>query len=228
MARSKTILSRAACGLIVLFLLSSAFSAETVHQIGKVTQASGEVSRLEYPFPHKINQVKVNQKFTTEASYLAQAESYFTVQLFDGSWLRLSPKSKMAAQFDPDSKTITIHLFMGSIKALFDSTRNQKKIQKFVIKSAHATFETTEAKFTVSRNVINDFSSVYVEKGVVLAAQFINNRKTDSELIHAKEMLSIKDLEADIKSPTKMTDNQIKFLHPSFYLNKKENDLEIK
>lgn len=223
MARTKTLTRATGRCLIAFSLLSSLTGFTAVHKLGKITQAEGEITYLNFTPPHPITNVKVNQQLLTDGSYLTQDESFLTVLLFDGSWLRVSPKSKIAAEFDPNSKTLTIHLFTGSLKALINTNENGKKIEKLIVKSSGATFETVEAKFTVSRNTVSDLSSVYVEKGTVLSTQHLQNNKTDVELVHSRETTTINDLDSDIESPRKMTDKELKFLHPSFYLKKNKS-----
>ena len=87
-----------------------------------------------------------------------------------------------------------------------------------LLQSAGATFETVGAKFTVTRNLLTDQSSVYVEKGTVVATQYVQYQKQDMELVHAKEKTTINDREKDVESPRKMTDKEIHFLNPKNYL----------
>lgn len=225
MVRTKT-LTRAAGRCLIALALTLSFSLQaTGHKLGTITQIDGEVTYLNFMPPHALKQVKMKNHLLTDGSYLTQDNSFFTVKLFDGSWLRVSPKSKIAFEFTPDNKTLTIHLFSGSLKTLFSSELNNKKLEKLVIRSAGATFETVEGKFTVSRNTVNDVSSVYVEKGTVIASQYVLNDKKDMELVHARETTAINDRDTDIESPRKMTDKEIKFLHPSFYLKKTQQNL---
>lgn len=216
MDRKKTC-SRVAASCLISFIFSLPLSA-TTHRLGKITQAEGEITFLNFTPRLPVKEVKKSEQLLTGGSYLTQDSSYFTVHLFDGSWIRVSPRSKIFAEFDPQDKVITIHLLTGSIKALFSSELNQKKLSKFIIKSADTTFETVDAKYTVSRNPLTDTSSVSVEKGTVIATQTVRDERKDMEIIHARETTSIQDRHQDIPSPREMSDKEMKFLHPSFYL----------
>lgn len=222
MDRTKT-LARATgrCLIALSFTLSLSLQAAG-HKLGRITQIDGEVTYLNFMPPHALKQVKMKNHLLDDGSYLTQDNSFFTVKLFDGSWLRVSPKSKISAEFEPATKTLTIHLFTGSLKALFSSELNGKKLEKLIVKSASSTFETVDGKFTVSRNTVNDVSNVYVEKGTVIATQYVHNERKDSEIVHTRETTTISDRDLDVESPRSMTDKEIKYLHPSFYL-KKEN-----
>lgn len=189
--------------------------------MGSVTQAEGEVTFLDFAPPHhKLSKVKENSKFVTDGSYLTKDDSFLTVQFFDGSWLRMSPSSKVSVEFDAVSKAITVHLFTGSIKLLISSSQNDQQVTKLLVKSADALFESAEGKFTVVRNPITDLSSLYVEKGVVLAMQNGLSENKNVTLVHRQEMTSLKDRDHEFESPRSMTDKEIKFLHPSHYLKK--------
>lgn len=180
---------------------------------------------LEFSAPYRLHNLKEEHKFITEGSYLSQEESFLTVQLFEGSWLRLSPRSKISPEFDPKTKTITIHLLTGSVKILFSSILNSHAVEKIVVKSADAQFEVAEGKFTVVRNSLVDLSSVYVEKGAVVASSLFQSAKSETEVVHAGETLSVQDRDTELESPRKMSQKEIEYLHPTKYLNTKKKNL---
>jgi len=196
------------------------FSQAGTFNLGTITQAEGEITFLNFAPPHQVKQVKVQEILQTDGSYLTQDTSFMTVELFDGSWLRVSPKSKFTLEYLASSKTILVHLFSGSVKILFSTHLNKNEAQKIIVKSADTLFESVEGKFTISRNIVSDISNVYVEKGTVIATKYVHNERKDSEIIHARETASIKDIDTNIESPSRMTDKEIKFLHPSSYLNR--------
>jgi ferric-dicitrate binding protein FerR (iron transport regulator) len=204
--------------LIGLLFLSPFFLHAGTFNIGHITQAEGEITFLNYAPPHGLVHVEKKQRLLTDGSYLTQDSSFMTVNFFDNSWLRVSPKSKFAVEYQPHSSIILIHLFSGSVKILFSTHLNKNKVQKLIVKSADTVFETVDAKFSVIRNPVLDLNSVYVEKGIVIASQFIQNEKKDMEIVHAREMVSVKDNETNIESPTAVTEKQLKFLHSSQYL----------
>ena len=188
------------------------------HQLGIISQIEGEITYLDYLKVKTVTNVKEKDQLQTDGSYLTHNNAYFNVHLFDGSWLRLNPKSKISLEFYPETKTLTIFLLTGSMKILLDIDRKEKQLDKVIVQSAGATFETVGAKFTVTRNLLTDQSSVYVEKGTVVATQYVQYQKQDMELVHAKEKTTINDREKDVESPRKMTDKEIHFLNPKNYL----------
>jgi hypothetical protein len=66
-------------------------------------------------------------------------------------------------------------------------------------------------------NLLTDQSSVYVEKGMVIATQYLQYQKQDMELVHASEKTTINDRENDVESPRKMSEKEIHFLNPKNY-----------
>lgn len=218
MVRKKTFARNAGRCLVSCLLLFPLLAQAGTFKLGNITQAEGEITFLNFAPPHEIINVKEKQKLLSDGSYLTQDTSFMTVELFDGSWLRVSPKSKFAIEFQPHSSAILIHLFTGSIKILFSNHLNENQVQKVIVKSADTLFESVNAKFSVVRSPLNDLNSVFVEKGTVVAIQHVLNEKKDVELVHAKETTSVKDNDLDIESPRRMSDKEIKFLHPSNYL----------
>lgn len=218
MVRQKTYSRNAARGLISLLVMLPVFSFAGTFNLGKITQAEGEITFLNFAPPHKLLQIKKNERLLSDGSYLTQDTAFMTVQLFDGSWLRVSPKSKFTLEFQPASNAILVHLFSGSVKILFSSHLNNNIVQKIIVKSADTLFESVDAKFSVVRSPLTDTNSVFVEKGTVMAIQHVFNEKKDVELVHAKETASVKDNQMDIESPRQMSEKEIDFLHPSHYL----------
>ena len=218
MDRTKTLTRNAICCLITSLLLFAPKAIGADHQLGIIKQIEGEITYLDYVKVKTVSKVKEKDQLQTDGSYLTHNDAYFNVHLFDGSWLRLNPKSKISLEFYPETKTLTIFLLTGSMKILLDIDRKEKKLEKVIVQSAGATFETVGAKFTVTRNLLMDQSSVYVEKGTVVATQYVQYQKQDMELVHAKEKTTINDREKDVESPRKMTDKEIHFLNPKNYL----------
>ena len=220
MVRTKKYLRAAVCSLVILILLAPLKTEAVTHQLGLVTQAKGDITFFNFNLHNQVLQVKKQDLLFSDGSYLSQDNSFLVVKLFDGSYLRLNPKSKMALEYAPDLKILRIFLFTGSLKALITQTKKDNRLEKIIVQSGGALFEASESKFTVSRNMISDVSSVYVEKGAILASQTVLGEKKDMELVHQKETLSIWDKDLDIKSPRKMRDKEIQYLHPSRYLEK--------
>ena len=218
MDRTKTLTRNAICCLITTHLLFAPKAMSASHQLGIISQIEGEITYLDYLKVKTVTNVKEKDQLQTDGSYLTHNNAYFNVHLFDGSWLRLNPKSKISLEFYPETKTLTIFLLTGSMKILLDIDRKEKQLDKVIVQSAGATFETVGAKFTVTRNLLTDQSSVYVEKGTVVATQYVQYQKQDMELVHAKEKTTINDREKDVESPRKMTDKEIHFLNPKNYL----------
>jgi hypothetical protein len=212
--------------LIAALLLTPVLVKAEPYKLGVVTQAEGEISFLDFTPPHhRLKTIKAKHTFLTEGSYLTQDDSFLTVRMFDeSSWLRLSPRSKLAPEFNPKNKTLIIHLFTGSVKVLFSSTLSQEKITKIVVKSADGSFESSEGKFTVVRNNITDTSRVYVEKGTVVSS-FNSDSSQDLEIVHAQETTTITDRQSEVPSPRKMTEKELRFLHPSKYLHSKDSKI---
>ena len=213
---------------IILFLLFAQHSIKANAQafnIGNITQAEGESTFFHYLPPQRLIQVKKDQNVRMGGSYLTQDSSFITIKFFDGSWLRISPKSKISIEYLPESKQILIHLFTGSVKTLFSRKLSQGGILKFVVKSADTFFETVGAKFSVVRNAVSNTNSIYVEKGSVIIIQNVANERKDMEIVHRNEMTSVKDNEHDIMSPRKMSEGEVKFLHPSKYLKQTNSKL---
>jgi ferric-dicitrate binding protein FerR (iron transport regulator) len=204
--------------LLLVFTQYSVFATAQDFKIGQVTQAEGESTFLHYAPPHELKQVKSNEAVRMGGSYLTQDTAFITIEFFDGSWLRINPKSKLSIEFLPHSKQILIHLFTGSIKTLFSSKFSSEGTEKIIVKSAGTLFETVGAKFSVVRNPLTSTNSVFVEKGSVVTIQHVANERKDMEIVHTNEMTSVRDNDHDIKSPRKMSEGEVKFLHPSKYL----------
>ena len=195
------------------------------HQLGHISELDGEITYLDFLKIKTVTTVKEKDQLQTDGSYLTHDDAFFNVHLFDGSWLRLNPKSKISLEFNPEAKTLTIFLMTGSMKMLLDQDRKEKQLEKVIVHSAGATFETVGSKFTVTRNLLTDQSSVYVEKGTVIATQYVQHQKQDMELVHAREKTTINDRENDVESPRKMSEKEIHFLNPKNYLHGTEKSL---
>jgi hypothetical protein len=224
MARQQKISFTIAGCLIFGFNLAR---AQGDFQLGKITQSSGTVTFLEFTPPHKLSEITTDALLSGSGSYLTQETAYFTAKLFDGSWIRVSPKTKFALEFDPEKKNLTLNLFSGSVKVLFAHILNNKQVTTFTIRSADAVFETSEAKFTVVRNILTTESTLFVEKGVVTARLSELKEGKDSVIVHTREMTSLRDRTLDFHTPKQMGDREMKFLNSAFYLGgKKEQELE--
>lgn len=213
------------CGLIFLLLSTYSFAQEVPKSLGTVTQVHGEVTYLPFNLPTQKKIIKQNDTVLPNGSYLSYEDSFLTVKLFEGNYLRLSPKSKFSLEFDPKEKNFTLHLFTGSVKVLFSQKLNQGLTQKFIIKSGDSEIEASDAKFTVVRNPVMDSISCYVEKGMAIVSQYQLTEKKDSEYVHAMEMISTQDRNPEIAPAQKMKEKELRFLHSSFYLkNSKRED----
>lgn len=219
MVRRKTFTKILKSGLILCLVWSIQNSLAQSYQVGAITQLEGQVSFFDF-FKKQIIPLKKNQDIFTSGSYLTQDDSFLTVKIVGGHYLRLNPKSKISIEYEPEDKTLRVILLAGSVKALKFKSKNST-IDKIFIQSGATTFEASEGKFSVNRNLIDDSSNVYVEKGLVIVGQTINQTKSDMELVHQGEMLSVTDKQIDLDSAWKMKDKEKKFLHPSFYLNSK-------
>ena len=206
--------------LILFIIIISQESLAQIFELGSATQVEGEITFLEFSPPHRLSSVTKNQKLLTGGSYLAKDDSYMTVKIFDESYLRLNPKSKISLEYNPDLKEIKVFLFSGSLKAILGQSP-KSRLEKMIIHSGSSQFESTAAKFTVSRNPIKDSSSVYVEKGAVMTNLFLRDQKKDTEIIYQNETTTVLDTDAEISESRSMKEKEIRFLHPSKYLPKK-------
>jgi hypothetical protein len=206
-------------GMILWLLLSSLAWGEdlTHHQLGKITQMSGEVTFYPYLPPREVNHLDLTHNLREGGSYLTHPEAYFTAKLFDGSWLRVSPGSKFAVEFNPTQKELIFNLYSGSLKVLFSPKLNKGELQKIIINSGDGRFETSEGKFSVFRNILENACHVYVEKGLVFAARQ-NQEDKNHKLVHTQETVSIKDREDLIEPARQITEKELRFLHSAFYL----------
>ena len=201
MDRTKTNTRNVICCLIAVLSLCAPKAMSAGHQLGLITQLDGKITYLNFFKIKTLTTVKEKDHLQTDGSYLTHDNAFFNVHLFDGSWLRLNPKSKISLEFDLETKTLTIFLLTGS------------------------TFETVDAKFAVTRNLLTDQSAVYVEKGTVIATQYLQYQKQDMELVHASEKTTIHDRGNNVESPRKMSDKEIHFLNPKNYHHGSENSL---
>lgn len=211
----KIVISFIACGLIPWSTQANDFPQT---KIGQISQTYGQTTFLTYKVPSTLYPVKKNSPFFTDGSYLTRDNSFFTAQLFDGSFLRASPKTKFAVELDTHQKMATIYLFTGSIKVLISRALNQGKLEKIIVKSGDGVFEASEAKFSVVRNPVLSDVSIYVEKGSLLARAVRNNSQEDLQLIHTMEGVTLKDKTFDIDEPHRLTAREKKWLHANFYL----------
>ena len=202
----------------LLLLLFPVVTFAANFPIGKVTQLKGSITYLNYAPHSAVKPVALKQEAMTDGSFLTQDSAYMVITLFDGSYIRLNPKSKISFEYDEASGTITTHLYSGSIKVYFHHPVPNPKAQKIIVKSADTSVETVEAKFSVVKSLLEDTSSVYVEKGAALVSLFEGPEKKDSEIVHAREMTSTVSKTHDIETPRPMTEKQLKFLQPTNYL----------
>ena len=228
MDRTKTNTRNVICCLIAVLILCAPKAMSAGHQLGLITQLDGKITYLNFFKIKTLTTVKEKDHLQTDGSYLTHDNAFFNVHLFDGSWLRLNPKSKISLEFDLETKTLTIFLLTGSINIFLDKDRKEKQLEKVIVRSAGATFETVDAKFAVTRNLLTDQSAVYVEKGTVIATQYLQYQKQDMELVHASEKTTIHDRGNNVESPRKMSDKEIQFLNPKNYHHGSENSLNKK
>lgn len=203
------------CGLILLVSNPKASISET--SIGEITQSSGTVTFLSFTPPNRVKEVKVKDALYPEGSYLTQANAILTAKMLDGSWIRLSPKSKMAMAIDHTNKSITIHLFTGSLKALVSKNISPESPYKLIVKSGDTYLESSEAKFSVVRHPFFNDIKAYVEKGVVTAYRE-RSGKSDFQHVHTLESLTIDERSADLPHPRKLGGKEIRFIKKANYL----------
>lgn len=204
--------------ILFLFLFASSLFAETLshHDLGVITQLKGVVTFFPYEGIREVTPMMNKSSLREGGSYLSHEKSYFTVKLFDGSYLKVSPNSKFSLELKPEEKEIHLSLFSGSVKVLFSGGTPNAKMQKFIITSGDGRYETSAAKFSVFRNILESTGYVYVEKGLVRVAR--NQSDSGNELVHGQEMSSLKDRDSTIENPRKISENQMKFLNSAFYL----------
>lgn len=226
MVRRKTLSRTWTCCLALtgLFLISSTISYAEEYNLGNVFQAKGEMSFLEFAAPNKLTMLKVSDKVRTGGSYLTRDYSNATFKLVGDTWLRASVRTKFYFEFEPNQKVLTINLQSGSVKVLFSSFLSKQQINKIIINSADAVFESVEGKFSVVRNNLTDESSVYVEKGMVNASLIERGGPRPAVPVHKHETTSIKDHDQFVASPSVMTNKELRFLKSAFYIGGKSED----
>lgn len=202
------------CGLIILFSNLHAAVPET--SLGEVTQSIGTVTYLSFSSP-RVKEVNTKENLLSEGSYLTRDNSILTAKLLDGSWLRLSPRSKIALDIDNDKRSILIHLFTGSLKALVSKNLGHNLPYKLIIKSGDTYFESSEAKFSVVRHPFFNKVKTFVEKGVVTAYRD-DVGKNDFQHVHSGEALVIDEKSDDIPYPQKLSAKEARFLKKGKYL----------
>jgi ferric-dicitrate binding protein FerR (iron transport regulator) len=183
--------------------------------LGELTQVHGMVTYVPYRGPLKLIEVKEKDKLLSSGSYLTRDDAFMTIKLFDGSFLRMSPKTKFSIEIDYPQKIATIHLFTGSMKVLISQRLNQSKIEKFLIKSGDGLIEASEAKFSVIRNLMDRTISIFTEKGLVTARLASND---SFQLVHNMESILIEEKSHSISSPEKISKKHLKYIHGAFYL----------
>ncbi len=221
MVRTKTV-TRIAVGCLALLLQSPSFAND--FRLGELTQSKGEISYLGFASPHTVLEVKKGDVLKTEGSYFTKEQGHFTAKLFDGSWLRVSPRTKISLGFNAQERILELTVFVGSVKVLFSSATNQNKVAKIIVRHADTFFESTEGKFSVVRNPLTSETSVFVEKGLVTGYFDFPGENKDKVVVHTKEMSSVKDRTWDFDEPKSISENQLKFLNSTFYLGGKNTD----
>lgn len=223
MVRFKNKFSSITCGLILFIgLIRPSLAQDIPKIIGTITQTHGTITF--FPFKNHEKVLKVNKKspLLSDGSYLIQDNSFLTAKLFDGSWLRVSPRSKLALDIDHKNKIVLIHLFTGSLKILISNKASQGKLEKISIKSGDTIISASNTKFSAIRNPIFENFSVYVEKGIVSMTKKIMGQSS-TQLIHAMETVSVKDKASTIRTPRRISEKEIKFLQNALYLKKSLN-----
>lgn len=210
--RSSKYFSTISC--LIVFYSQTTFGQE--FNLAEISQLKGEVTSLEFAPPHTKKELSKNSIIKTESSILSHDESFYTAKLFDGSWIRVSPKTKLSFNFKPEEKIIQINLYAGSIKILFSTNLNNHKAEKIIVKAADLIIESVDGKFSVIRNNLINQSSVYVEKGLVMgSSELIPQKQT---LLHSREKLTIQDREKINPEVENITEKEMKYIHSKFYL----------
>lgn len=205
---------RTAISCLIIFWTSST-SAESFN-LAEISQIKGEVTSLQFSAPHTKTELSKNSVIRTETSILSHENSFYTAKLFDGSWVRVSPRTKLSFNFYPQEKIIEINLYSGSIKILFSTHLNDHKVEKIIINSADLKIESVDGKFSIIRNNLINESSVYVEKGLVIGSSTQIPHK--QAILHAREKLVIQDRLKTLPETDEITEKEMKYIHSRFYL----------
>ncbi len=209
----KSKIIRTTCSLGLFFSVSSYSSPVSYQNVGQITQLYGTVTFLDYRSGQKVETVTNAHKIRTEGSYLIHEESFLTVKIIGGNWLRMSPKSKFALEYDPKNKTLSVFLFSGSIKALISNELNGNSLERLIIKGGNLEATAYEAKFTISRTPFMDIMSVTVEKGMVTVI-----KGDEVEYLHSNERITLNEKSIKMEKVEKISPQNIKQAKGKFYL----------
>jgi hypothetical protein len=213
MDRRASIWHSAASSLILIF---SSYALGQEFNVGEITQLQGEITALEFVTPHRKLNLSKKSPLKEECSILSGEDSFYTAKLLDGSWIRVSPKTKLSFDYDPNEKTIKINLYLGSIKILFSTNLNQRKIEKIIVYTAGLKLESADGKFSIMRNILTNESSIFVEKGLVMAS--LENNLNQQIYLHAREKLIMPDRQKQLPEIETIKDKEMKAIHSKFYL----------
>lgn len=188
--------------------------------IGRISQIKKSVTSSTLKAKNTdSSQVMAKDKVKTGHVYRTQADGHFSIQLFDGGWVRLNPNTEVSFQFDAEDKTLTIKLYKGSLKAVVTKNIGKKQVEKVKIESDFMLFETSESKFSIASNELTEVISAFVEKGVLIASKQISPEKT--LMIHRDETISLNKDDRLPSRASKMTEYEIKFVKENEYLKEK-------
>ena len=198
-----------------MFCLFPLFAQERLPQtLGEITQIEGTVTFLQWRSGAKVQEVKKGDFLWTEGSFLTHDDGYFSAKLLGDSFIKTTPETKFALDYHPQEKKLTINLFTGSLKILI-SQHKKSHFEKIIVKGADASFEASDAKFSVVRSPLLNSLSVYVQKGVVTTS-----RGEANQLVHANETSTINEKTSGIPSPRNIQQKELKFLEQTFQKDK--------
>jgi hypothetical protein len=205
-----------------LFILASCLSFPVFakdfiqHNLGHWTQIEGQSSFLLYkPGVRKAALVNLNDKITTEGSYLSHDEGFMTGKFFDNCWIRLGPKTKIVFSFSPQEKILYLKVFTGSVKVLFNREWSKNKAEKLIIESGDRQLETESGKFVFIRRPLFQSNHLYVEKGVV---GVVSESRVQTQFVHQNEKMTFGEKFSSPSSLAKMDDKEIKEISSNQYL----------
>ena len=199
-----------------LILILSSYALGQEFNVGEITQLQGEITALEFAAPYRKVSLSKKSALKEENSILSGEDSFYNAKLLDGSWIRVSPRTKLSFDYDPIQKTILINLYSGSIKILFSTNLNQRKIEKIIVHTADLKIESADGKFSLMRNILTNESSVFVEKGLVMAS--LQNNLNQQIYLHGREKLILPDRQKVLPGTEVIKDKEMKTIHSKFYL----------
>jgi hypothetical protein len=178
--------------LIFFILLVSNISLLSANELGTIISVQGKATKIDLKNKSPIK-IEKDQQISNESSLLTFPKALLTIQLFDGSFIRLAEDSKVLIRFEKDQKKWIIYLDTGMAKFFFNKGNDAEMI---LIKTQNGEIQATSSKFVVSYNSLLHITSVLSEKGKI---QFYS--KKDPEEIETIEENEFSYLENDMDEP---------------------------